>query len=72
MLVRFFPQPPEAEAARRATYHSLHVHGGYGFMLEYDIQLYFRRARAWSNVYAEPAEAYDRVADKRFGARTSA
>jgi alkylation response protein AidB-like acyl-CoA dehydrogenase len=60
-----------AQTARDATYRSLHVHGGYGFMLEYDIQLYFRRARAWANVYAEPARAYDRVGDKRFGAPAS-
>ena len=42
------------ESARDATYRSLHFHGGYGFMMEYDIQLYYRRARAWANVYAEP------------------
>ena len=35
-----------AEAAREASYRSLHYHGGYGFMLEYDIQLYFRRAES--------------------------
>ena len=61
-----------SEVARDVTYQSLHFHGGYGFMLEYDIQLYFRRARAWSNVYAEPARAYDRVAEKRFAAPASA
>ncbi|MET7403223.1 acyl-CoA dehydrogenase family protein [Dactylosporangium sp. NPDC005572] len=33
-------------AARRATDRSLHAHGGYGYTLEYDIQLYFRRAKA--------------------------
>ena len=32
-----------ADAAKEASYRSLHYHGGYGFMLEYDIQLYFRR-----------------------------
>ena len=35
----------------------LHVHGGYGFMLEYDIQLYFRRAKAWSLRSATPGGA---------------
>ena len=34
-------------AARRASNVALHVHGGYGFTLEYDIQLYYRRAQAW-------------------------
>jgi alkylation response protein AidB-like acyl-CoA dehydrogenase len=57
-----------AETARDATYHSLHAHGGYGFMLEYDIQLYFRRARAWSAVYGEPARAYERAGAKRYAA----
>ena len=37
-----------AEVAAEATSRSLHVHGGYGLSEEYDIQLYFRRGRAWS------------------------
>ncbi len=55
------------EAARDATYRALHYHGGYGFMMEYDVQLYYRRARAWANVYAEPRRAYRRAADRRYG-----
>lgn len=55
------------EAARDSTYRSLHYHGGYGFMMEYDVQLYYRRARAWANVYAEPRRAYGRAADRRYG-----
>ena len=34
-----------AETARDATYQAIHFHGGYGFMLESDLQLYYRRAR---------------------------
>ncbi|MCU1359996.1 MAG: acyl-CoA dehydrogenase protein [Ilumatobacteraceae bacterium] len=34
------------QAAELTTSRVLHFHGGYGFMLEYDIQLYFRRAKA--------------------------
>ena len=56
-----------SESARDCTYRSLHFHGGYGFMMEYDIQLYYRRARAWTAVYAEPRAAYRRAADKRYG-----
>jgi alkylation response protein AidB-like acyl-CoA dehydrogenase len=56
-----------AEASRDATYRSLHFHGGYGFMMEYDIQLLYRRARAWANVFAEPEVAYRRAGDKRYG-----
>lgn len=55
-----------AETARDTTYHALHFHGGYGFMLEYDAQLYFRRARAWAGVLGEPRDAYRRVADIRY------
>jgi alkylation response protein AidB-like acyl-CoA dehydrogenase len=55
------------ESARDATYRSLHFHGGYGFMVEYDIQLYYRRARAWATVYGGPGAVYRRVADKRYG-----
>ena len=56
-----------AETARDASYRALHFHGGYGFMVEYDIQLYFRRARAWANVGMDPMRAYRRVADRRYG-----
>lgn len=55
-----------SETARDTTYHALHFHGGYGFMLEYDIQLYFRRARGWAAVLEEPRAAYRRVADVRY------
>jgi alkylation response protein AidB-like acyl-CoA dehydrogenase len=49
-----------AEAAREASYRSLHYHGGYGFMLEFDIQLFFRRAIAWPAVYGEPSLMFAR------------
>lgn len=55
-----------SEAARDTTYRSLHFHGGYGFMLEYDIQLLWRRARGWAGVYGEPSAAYRRAADARY------
>lgn len=56
-----------AEAARQAAYRSLHYHGGYGFMLEHDVQLYFRRATAWPAQYGEPDVAYARAAASRLG-----
>jgi alkylation response protein AidB-like acyl-CoA dehydrogenase len=56
-----------AETARDATAVSLHVHGGYGFMLEYDIQLYYRRSRGWANVLMSPSAGARRVADRRYG-----
>lgn len=57
-----------AEAARDATRTSLHVHGGYGFGMEADVQIYYRRARGWTMIFGEPAAALDRVADARYGA----
>ncbi len=53
-----------AETARDTTSVALHAHGGYGFMLEYPIQLYFRRARAWGGVLENPATSYRAVADR--------
>lgn len=55
------------ETARDATRRSLHIHGGYGFGMEGDIQLYYRRVRGWAMVFGDPAAALDRVADARYG-----
>ncbi|AFC42550.1 acyl-CoA dehydrogenase family protein [Mycobacterium intracellulare] len=60
-----------AETAYHATTHSLHVHGGYGFMEEYDIQLYYRRAKAWAAAFADPRRELLTVADRRFGPVTT-
>ncbi|MBV8950693.1 MAG: acyl-CoA/acyl-ACP dehydrogenase, partial [Actinobacteria bacterium] len=43
-----------ARTAAAATAWSLHFHGGYGFMLEYDVQLYFRRAKGWPLLFGDP------------------
>lgn len=56
-----------AETAYQAAGHSLHVQGGYGFMEEYDIQLYYRRAKAWAVAFADPRRELLIVADRRFG-----
>jgi alkylation response protein AidB-like acyl-CoA dehydrogenase len=42
------------DVAQRQASWSLHVHGGYGFMEEYDIQLYFRRAKAARLLLGDP------------------
>jgi alkylation response protein AidB-like acyl-CoA dehydrogenase len=57
-----------AESAREASYRSLHYHGGYGFMVEYDIQLFWRRAKAWPAQYVEPDLAFGRAAAHRLAA----
>ena len=54
------------ETAERATYNAIHVHGGYGFMLEHDLQLYYRRVRGWSRVWGDSASAHRRAAERRY------
>jgi alkylation response protein AidB-like acyl-CoA dehydrogenase len=56
-----------AETAYAAAQHSLHIHGGYGFTQEYDIQLYYRRAQAWVTTFADPGRELRVVADRSFG-----
>jgi alkylation response protein AidB-like acyl-CoA dehydrogenase len=55
-----------AEAAQEAAAASLHVHGGYGFTLEYDAQLFFRRAKAWALAAGDPRRERLRIADLGF------
>ncbi len=43
-----------ARAAQDTSAAALHVHGGYGFTLEYDVQLYLRRAKAWPLALGDP------------------
>ncbi|MFN3214929.1 MAG: acyl-CoA dehydrogenase family protein [Acidimicrobiales bacterium] len=61
-----------AETALAAAAASLQYHGGYGFAEEYDIQLYYRRAKGWPLQYGEPALEYQRLAAMTLpAARTS-
>ena len=55
------------DAAAQATDRSLHYHGGYGFAEEYDIQLYYRRARGWALIYDDPTRECLRLADQLLG-----
>ena len=60
-----------AETAYAAAQHSLHLHGGYGFTVECDIQLYYRRAKAWVTAFADPDRELEVTADALYGpART--
>jgi alkylation response protein AidB-like acyl-CoA dehydrogenase len=52
-----------ADCAFRTARECLQFHGGYGFTLEYDIQLYFRRAKAWPLALGDPRREYERLAD---------
>jgi len=55
------------EAAEKAVDEVLHFHGGYGFTLEYDIQLYFRRVKAWALQVGDRAKELERIADLLWG-----
>lgn len=52
-------------AARRSAAEALHFHGGYGFMLEYDIQMHLRRAKAWPLVAGDPRQLLQEIASAR-------
>ena len=60
-----------SEAAQRAAAASLHYHGGYGYAEEYDIGLYYRRAKGWSLIYDNPAREYQRLADILLGPKAA-
>jgi alkylation response protein AidB-like acyl-CoA dehydrogenase len=57
-----------AETSFKTCAESLHFHGGYGYTLEYDIQLYFRRAKAWPLAMGDPHREYRRLASLLFEA----
>jgi alkylation response protein AidB-like acyl-CoA dehydrogenase len=52
-----------AEVAERTATDVLHLHGGYGFMLEFDIQLYFRKAKALALLSGGLAPHLDRIGE---------
>jgi alkylation response protein AidB-like acyl-CoA dehydrogenase len=56
-----------SRTAQQASGVGLHVHGGYGYMLEYDIGLYYRRAKAWPLVAGDPRRGVQHLADTLFG-----
>ncbi len=53
-----------SETAALATKRSLQYHGAYGFSREYDIQLYFRRARGWPLLWGSPARERAHLAER--------
>ena len=57
-----------SETAERSTYDAIHLHGGYGFMLEHDAQLFYRRARTWARVWGDAEDGYRRAAAARYRA----
>jgi alkylation response protein AidB-like acyl-CoA dehydrogenase len=57
------------ESAFKTAAESLQFHGGYGYTLEYDIQLYFRRAKAWVLVGGDPKARYAELGQRFYGAK---
>lgn len=53
-----------ADAAATVTKKAVQYHGSYGVSQEYDIQLYYRRARGWSLALGDPARQLDQLADR--------
>ncbi len=58
-----------AEVARRVSLHCLRFHGGVGFTMEHDSQLYYRRAESWPLAYTRIEDTYQELADALYGAR---
>ena len=56
----------EADIAFRTCREALQFHGGYGYTLEYDIQLYFRRAKTWPLALGDPHHESRWLADSLF------
>ena len=56
-----------ASAVTRAIARALHTHGGYGLSLEYDVQLYHRRGKAWPLCLGDPQEELQQVAERLWG-----
>jgi alkylation response protein AidB-like acyl-CoA dehydrogenase len=52
-----------AETAALVTKKAVQYHGSYGVSVEYDIQLYYRRARGWPLVAGDPARQHHDLAD---------
>ena len=56
-----------ARTAHEVVKDSLHFHGGYGYTMEHDIQLYFRRAKGWSLVLGDPELELARLGGVLYG-----
>jgi alkylation response protein AidB-like acyl-CoA dehydrogenase len=53
-----------AEVSEQTATDALHFHGGYGFMLEYDIQLYLRRVKGLVLLDGDPTRELRQLADE--------
>lgn len=53
-----------SKAAQRSATAAVHVHGGYGFVLDSDVQVFYRRAKAWGVLLGSPDDEYVRLAEE--------
>jgi alkylation response protein AidB-like acyl-CoA dehydrogenase len=53
-----------ADTAGRTVAQSLHTFGGYGLSLEYDIQLYHRRAKCMALIMGDPTDELNRAGER--------
>ena len=60
-----------AEAAERAGSVGVHTQGGFGFTLESDEQLFYRRAKGWALIGGDRRTELQRIADRVIGARVN-
>jgi alkylation response protein AidB-like acyl-CoA dehydrogenase len=54
-------------AAQQATAVGIHTQGGFGFTLESDMQLYFRRAKSGALIAGDPRARLAAIADHLYG-----
>ncbi len=57
------------ETAQQCSGDCLHFHGGVGFTMEHDLQLFWRRAKAWPLAYSSLEDEYQQLADLLYGPR---
>ncbi|AKH68687.1 acyl-CoA dehydrogenase [Spongiibacter sp. IMCC21906] len=60
-----------AETSSKAMAKALHTFGGYGVSLEYDIQMYYRRAKAWPACAGDAQRALLDAADRLWPSQRS-
>ena len=58
-----------SEVATHAVTTCLHAHGGVGFTMESDVQLFFRRAKGWATIAGDPRRELRTIADTLLGDR---
>ena len=60
-----------ADLAFKTCREALQFHGGYGYTLDFDIQLYLRRAKAWPLMRGELRTEYQRLAVRLYPERAA-